>query len=60
MSTSIDEFGRDSSLRASKTQSNKNLYFTLKYKGMSWEDVCYSVEEEEKQDDELCCERRQG
>ena len=46
--TTTDEFGRDTSFRLSK--SSFIFEYTKKYKGMSWAEITYAIEEEEEQE----------
>lgn len=47
--STIDEFGRDLSLKA---LSNSLEDYFAKFKGMSWADICYQIEEEEEKEEE--------
>jgi c-di-GMP-binding flagellar brake protein YcgR len=53
-SVTIDEFGRDISLRK-QTNINKNQS-TNKFKGMKWSDICDEIEEEIER---MCLEQEQ-
>lgn len=49
----VDEFGRDLSLRNKenlKAAEDFIGYYLSKYKGMSWADMTYAIEEEEEEE----------
>lgn len=50
----VDEFGRDLSLRNKenlKAAEDFIGYYLSKYKGMSWADMTYAIEEEEEEEE---------
>jgi hypothetical protein len=49
--STIDEFGRDLSLKSAQQNNSFKDYF-VQFKGMSWADICYQIDEEEEKEEE--------